>query len=482
MIKSHEDAPDGRLVRWPVVVWSCQLLVTLPLAIHGCWRLVHGPPLGRLMWPAWVAAVIWLTVVLAVLASSRGRRWLTVRRHHLTLGATATVLALASVGETAVRVVGDADEDGNFYLRGHHVRPYALPVNRIARAVRAYMASDTTFLIADPALGWVPRPEVTTNLYVYNRQGIRVQGTQQLYTETPPEGTLRVALFGDSFTNGAEVSASETWGAFAESALRIALGAPVEVLNFGVNGYGVDQAFLRWQKTGARYSPAIVVFGLQVENLKRNTNLVRPLYTRTTENLPFSKPRFVVEGDALRLVNVPSVPPESLAVTVEQIADWPLRPYEAYYNPEDYRGSLLSNSRLIGFALEIVTDTVQGKLDDDECSEEEQELGFRILESFEADVRASGARFLVLHLPRRPEVTTLHEKRTVTNLAFLERVRQRFDFLTAADGLVDEMRRSSAAALFQPGNHYSPRANRIVGNVLARGVQTRLTSRATVSR
>jgi hypothetical protein len=433
------------------------------------------------MWPVWITSVLWLTVVVAVLASSRRRRWLTIRRHHLTLAATATVLALAVVGETAIRLVGESDEDGNFYLRGHHVRPYKLPIKRIARAVETYLATPSTFLIADPTLGWAPRPEVKTPLYVYNRQGIRVQSPERIYSEKPPAGTLRVALFGDSFTNGAEVTADETWGAFAESALRLAHGAPAEVLNFGVNGYGVDQAFLRWQKTGAQYSPAIVVFGLQVENLKRNTNLVRPLYTRTTENLPFSKPRYVVEGDDLRLVNVPSVPPESLAATVAHIADWPLRQYEAYYNPEDHRRSFLLNSRLIGFAREIAAEAVEGRTDDDECSEEEQELGFRILERFEASVRATGARFLVLHLPRRPEVRTLHDRRTVTNRAFLQRVRQRFDYLTAADGLVEEMRRSSAGALFQRGNHYSPRANQIVGDVVARGIQTRLTSRTTVS-
>jgi hypothetical protein len=459
-------------------VWSCQLLIALPLAILGCWRLVYGPPLGRLMWPAWIAAVLWLTLVAAVLASSRGRRWLTIRRHHLTLTAIATVLALAVVGETVIRLVGESDEDGNFYLRGHHVRPYYLPVKRIARAVEAYLATPTTFLIADPALGWAPRPEVKTPLYVYNRQGIRVQSPERIYTENPPEGTLRLALFGDSFTNGAEVMASETWGAFAEAALRGAHGGPVEVLNFGVNGYGVDQAFLRWQNTGAKYSPAIVVLGLQVENLKRNLNLVRPLYTRTTENLPFSKPRFVLEGGTLRVVNAPSVPPESLVARVEHIADWPLREYEAYYNPEDYRRSLLSNSRLIGFVLQIATDTVEGKLDDDECSEEEQELGLRILEEFEVSARAVGARFLVLHLPRRPELTALAKNGTVSNRAFLERVRQRFDFLTAADGLVDEMRRVPSAGLFQPGNHYSPRANRIVGDILAQGVQSRLTNSA----
>ena len=448
MIKFHEKVERERLVRWPVAVWGSQLLLTLPCVILGGWRVVYGPPLGRLMWPVWVGAMLWTVVVTCVLASSRGRRWLTFRRHHLTLAAAATVLALAVVGETAIRLVGDSDEDGNFYLRGHHVRPYRLPVERIARAVQSYLKTPTTFLIADPDLGWAPRPEVKTALYVYNKQGIRVESPDHLYAETPPEGTLRLALFGDSFTNGAEVSASETWGAFAESALRIAGPGPVEVLNFGVNGYGVDQALLRWQKTGVKYSPAIVVLGLQVENLKRNVNLVRPLYTRTTENLPFSKPRFVEEGEALRLVNVPAVPPESLAATIEHIEHWRLREYEAYYNPDDYRRSVFSSSRLIGFALQIVADTVSGKLNDDECSAEEKELGFRILQRFDASVRATGARFLVLHLPRRPELRALREKRPVANHAFLERVQHRFDFLSAADALVDEMGRPSAAALF----------------------------------
>jgi hypothetical protein len=109
-------------------------------------------------------------------------------------------------------------------------------------------------------------------------------------------------------------------------------------------------------------------------------------------------------------------------------------------------------------------------------------LGLRILEEFEVSARAVGARFLVLHLPRRPELTALAKNGTVSNRAFLERVRQRFDFLTAADRLVDEMRRVPSAGLFQPGNHYSPRANQIVGDILADAARSRLTTSATAPR
>ena len=85
----------------------------------------------------------------------------------------------------------------------------------------------------------------------------------------------------------------------------------------------MDQAFLRWRTLGVAYAPAVVVFGLQIENVKRNVNLLRPLYNRFTD-LPFAKPRFVAREGQLELINVPALPPDRLAGTVANMASWPL--------------------------------------------------------------------------------------------------------------------------------------------------------------
>ena len=71
-----------------------------------------------------------------------------------------------------------------------------------------------------------------------------------------PTGKTRIALVGDSFTFGEDVTYEETWGYFLEKEL----GSQFQVLNFGVAGYGVDQSFLRYEKDVRKWKPKIVIF------------------------------------------------------------------------------------------------------------------------------------------------------------------------------------------------------------------------------
>jgi hypothetical protein len=328
-------------------------------------------------------------------------------------------------------------------------------------------APATSFMMADPLLGWVPRPGIKTRQYTYNSEGIRVTSPEVTYGKQPSADTLRIALFGDSFTNGAEVTNDETWGVFTEAALRDA-GRAVEVLNFGVNGYGIDQAYLRWRYRGAEYKPDVVVFGLQLENAKRNTNLIRPMYTRTTENLPFAKPRFVLESGELRLINSPVVPVEQLPKTLQNFDAWPLAQYEAYYNRADYAARPWSSSKSLTFAVQMIEDAIIQPADDDVTTPQERELAVRILESFRQSVESTGAKFIVYYLPKRHELRNLREGKPVPDDAFLQALRQQFDMLSVADALQQAARGGAVeGGLYQPGGHFSPEANKIVAQVLA---------------
>jgi hypothetical protein len=234
-------------------------------------------------------------------------------------------------------------------------------------------------------------------------------------------------------------------------------------LNFGVNGYGIDQAYLRWRYSGAEYKPDVVVFGLQLENAKRNTNLIRPMYTRTTENLPFAKPRFVLEGGELRLINSPVVPVEQLPETLQNFDAWPLSQYEAYYNRSDYAARPWSSSKSLTFAVQVIEDTILQPPDDDVTTPQERELAVRILESFRQSVESTGATFIVYYLPKRHELRNLRAGKPVPDDAFLQALRQRFDMLSVADRL----QQAAGEGLYRPGGHFSPEANKIVARVLA---------------
>ena len=170
--------------------------------------------------------------------------------------------------------------------------------------------------VPDPMLGWRPKPGISVRsvhpgsydvMVTTNPQGLRGARPAQ-HAKRP--GTTRVAVFGCSQTFGSGVQDDETFSARLEASLR-----DVEVLNFGVHGYGTDQMLLRWEREGVDYAPDVVVLAFAYYHLDRNVTRFRF----------YAKPRFALAGDgALRLEGVPVPDPDMLARAGSQGAPWPL--------------------------------------------------------------------------------------------------------------------------------------------------------------
>lgn len=116
----------------------------------------------------------------------------------------------------------------------------------------------------------------------------------------PQPGRTRVVCWGESFTFGSEVGDDETWPARLELQSEGAL----EVVNLGVPAWGTDQALLRFRDTRGTMNPDVALMGFLVENIARNVNQLRNLYDPSTLE-PLVKPRFLLESDSLRLIEVP---------------------------------------------------------------------------------------------------------------------------------------------------------------------------------
>jgi hypothetical protein len=100
-------------------------------------------------------------------------------------------------------------------------------------------------------------------------------------------GTVRIAVLGDSFAQAAEVSVEATFWSHLERALNAcrAFGERrVEVLNFGVSGYGTAQELLTLRYRAWKYSPDIVLLAFFPGNDVRNNskrlepNKLRPFF------------------------------------------------------------------------------------------------------------------------------------------------------------------------------------------------------------
>ncbi len=158
---------------------------------------------------------------------------------------------------------------------------------RITQSFEAYVSRP------NPMLGWAPQPGMP---------GIDTNGARALPADARFDASC-ISLFGDSFTWALPVGDGDTWGALL--AQRLGCG----VTNFGVIGYGSDQAYLRYlerPKTGG-----IVFLNHLSENVLTNVTQFRDLIYPGPELA--LKPRFVESGDGPVLVPVPRIPPDGLA-------------------------------------------------------------------------------------------------------------------------------------------------------------------------
>jgi hypothetical protein len=357
------------------------------------------------------------------------------------------------MGEGLVRLVGHVDEDGQFWFGEQRVRPYRIPTAKIADLLGKLSVADLHRV--DPDLGWTNGPKVENGDGTVSTDSVGARGRGER-SAAPADGVLRIAVFGDSFTFGDEVATGETWAARLEDLLEKS-GQRAEVLNFGVNAYGMDQALLRWEKEGRPLKPAIVILGFQPENLLRNLNVLRPLYFMDTA-VPYSKPRFVLDGDALRNVNHPTVPAAELPAVLAHPADSPLAEHDRFLSG-GHRERWWHRSRLAALLAELFDDG--GDVPGFAVSPEMSEVGLRIVREFARTARESGAAFLVVHLPRREELADLEAGREPWDLAFLdalatevEVVRPERDFGPIGDGDI------------RPRGHYGPRLHQKVADAL----------------
>ncbi|MDH3234475.1 MAG: hypothetical protein OEQ29_13230, partial [Alphaproteobacteria bacterium] len=142
----------------------------------------------------------------------------------------------------------------------------------------------------DGLLGW-PAPSA------FGGEGFDVSGSRPI-PAFPKIGSECISLYGNSFTYGAEVTDAEAWS----NVLSKKIGC--RVANYGVIGYGTDQAYLRF-RGNTKDASKLVILGIFATNLMRNVNQYQYFINGfSTFSL---KPRFVLKNDKLQLIELPKL-------------------------------------------------------------------------------------------------------------------------------------------------------------------------------
>ncbi|MBX3172519.1 MAG: SGNH/GDSL hydrolase family protein [Candidatus Eremiobacteraeota bacterium] len=255
-----------------------------------------------------------------------------------------------------------------------------------------------------------------------NAHGLR--GRREFaYAKNP--GQQRLAVFGDSFTFGEEVSDDETYLAYLAEQFPQA-----EIMNFGVRGYGYDQMLLYLKEEGVKYHPDVVLLAFNKLDLARDRLAFRDA----------AKPRFRLNNGQLELQNSP-VP------TAQQVMA-----------AEPFQLKMLD-------LLSLLATKLHGA---EERRQESEQLAGALLEEFDRTVRAIPARPIYFYMPvleelRDPSPDLNREETLLKNLcARLHSpcIQLRPAFQKSGKKLLSE-------------GHWSPQEHRIAAQALGPGLLSR---------
>jgi hypothetical protein len=147
---------------------------------------------------------------------------------------------------------------------------FGLVMSEIFLRVIGY--SNPLFYTTDYYRGFALQPLVEGQ---YQREGgsyVRINSAglrDREHAKTKPAGTVRIAVLGDSFTEAMHVPMEQTFWFLLEQKLQACNAFPgkkVEVINFGVSGYGTAQELMTLRQKVWDYSPDLVVLAFTTLN------------------------------------------------------------------------------------------------------------------------------------------------------------------------------------------------------------------------
>jgi hypothetical protein len=270
------------------------------------------------------------------------------------------------------------------------------------QAIEDFLGGRESPFQLDSVLGWTLRPGFRSPKVTVDAVGRRRA------PDRPPaeSNAVRLAAFGDSFTFGGDVVDRD---AYPEALARLDPG--VDVANYGVPAYGLDQTFLRYLKERGAARPQVLIIGYLSENICRDVSVFRPFYNPNTV-FPLAKPRYLLDGRGLRLLRNPLPTPESyrrlLANPADSLAE--LGRHDAYYRTRPHASpwDCSATVRLVKLAAAQLSPASR-----DGCygAGEAFSVTTRLFSLFYETALRDGAQPVILIFPTREEVTNWRSDR-----------------------------------------------------------------------
>ncbi len=297
----------------------------------------------------------------------------------------------------------------------------------------------------DDLLGWVNKPNVRIDdMYgkdVYlatNAQGFRNEN------DFPPKkkpGLRRALCVGDSFTLGYGVSNKQTWcHALSESIPKL------ETVNMGQGGYGVDQAYLWYQRDGVKLEHDLVIFAFITSDFYR---------MQKKDFNGFSKPFLELQNGSLK-TSPPRKPDDSSRTSKEGSSF----------------GGFLSQLRTVKFFQKLMWKLKLWGTTDGVLSPGAKNISAALFEDMQTIGQQNKSRLLLVHLPNADDypanIKTDALGKTIKGMA----AEKGIPYISVVENLQALPSGFDAQILFEYGNrHYNAKGNQWVARQLQPEVQ-----------
>jgi hypothetical protein len=334
------------------------------------------------------------------------------------------------------------------------------------RAILAKASTWGSYFVYDNLLGWTVGQSRRSkdNLYFSSAEGIRSPRVGMTFARA--HASHRIAIVGDSFTFGLEVPYEATWG----HQLELALGQEYQVLNFGVDGYGVDQAYLRYERDVRSWRPETVILGIINDDLSRTMGVYGFLKFLKWE-MPFPKPRFVVRDNALVALNLPLPTPESIFAK-HSITELPFIDFDGSYDRTEWEWRFYHYAYSIRFLLSRFPRwPVAGPAVSDEAM---KFINGELFRSFVQLARKEGSTPVVVYFPSRLDFVAVSTPRAKVTRVANEVLRANGISYLDMTGCVSKVNPTERFVTF----HYSPITNAAVAGCLLSSIREASQSRA----
>jgi hypothetical protein len=318
-----------------------------------------------------------------------------------------------------------------------------------------------------PTQGWMPPYYPTNDFY-------DLSGSRRIPAFPDPERTPpRISLYGDSFT--------EAWGVKHEHAWSniLSLLLNCRVSNFGVAGYGTDQAYLRFLHN--IQDPAeIVILCIFPENIKRNVNQFRNLISTVTSCQ--TKPRFILNNEGhLRLVPIPPLSESEY----HQITQNPGRFFrDEFFLPDGPSGRQIAKFPYFwGMAkASIFLLKNLGRVDKYEFfyqvghPSQGLEVTTAIIKEFCHTSHKRGKRPVIFIIPTDYDILTYQQRQTWNYQLLLDRLAEsQLEYMDAGPQIIQYLNGANRRTLYSPdlAYHFNEEGNRLLASILKNFLTTR---------